>query len=74
KTNVTLGYASTVDLAQGLTAGFSCHLVGAANLTRQLLYVALTRGRAENHIYLSTSEQDPHRILSTKVSHPETAV
>lgn len=74
KTNVTLGYASTVDLAQGLTAGFSCHLVGAANLTRQLLYVALTRGRAENHIYLSTSEQDPHRVLSTKVSHPETAV
>lgn len=74
KTNVTLGYASTVDLAQGLTAGFACHLVGAANLTRQLLYVALTRGRAENHIYLSTSEQDPHRILSTKVSRPETAV
>lgn len=72
--NVTLGYASTVDLAQGLTAGFACHIVGAAAMTRQLLYVALTRGRAENHIYLSTAEQDPHRILSTKVSRPETAV
>ncbi|OBK01903.1 exonuclease V subunit alpha [Mycolicibacterium fortuitum] len=72
--DVTLGYASTVDLAQGLTAGHSCHIVGAAAMTRQLLYVALTRGRAENHIYLSTSEQDPHRILSTKVTHPETAV
>lgn len=72
--HVTLGYASTVDLAQGLTAGFSCHIVGAAAMTRQLLYVALTRGRAENHIYLSTAEQDPHRILSTKVSRPETAV
>lgn len=72
--NVTLGYASTVDLAQGLTAKFACHIVGAANLTRQLLYVALTRGRAENHIYLSTAEQDPHRILSTKATHPETAV
>lgn len=74
KENVTLGYASTVDLAQGLTAKFACHIVGAANLTRQLLYVALTRGRAENHIYLSTAEQDPHRILSTKATHPETAV
>ncbi|ETZ66899.1 AAA domain protein [Mycobacterium sp. MAC_080597_8934] len=72
--HVTLGYASTVDLAQGLTAGHSCHIVGAAAMTRQLLYVALTRGRAENHIYLSTSEQDPHRILSTKVTRPETAV
>lgn len=72
--HVTLGYASTVDLAQGLTAKFACHIVGAASLTRQLLYVALTRGRHENHIYLSTSEQDPHRILSTKATHPETAV
>lgn len=72
--HVTLGYASTVDLAQGLTAKFACHIVGAASLTRQLLYVALTRGRHENHIYLSTSEQDPHRILSTKATHPETVV
>ena len=72
--NVTLGYASTIDLAQGLTAKFACHIVGAATLTRQLLYVALTRGRAENHIYLSTSEQDPHKILSTKAIWPETAV
>lgn len=72
--HVTLGYAGTVDLAQGLTAQFGCHIVGAATLTRQLLYVALTRGRAENHIYLSTSEQDPHKIVSTKATHPETAV
>ncbi|WP_244193486.1 MobF family relaxase, partial [Mycobacterium nebraskense] len=72
--HVTLGYAATIDLAQGLTAGFAAHIVGAASLTRQLLYVALTRGRAENHIYLSTSEQDPHKILSTKATHPETAV
>ena len=72
--HVTLGYAATIDLTQGLTAGFAAHIVGAASLTRQLLYVALTRGRAENHIYLSTSEQDPHKILSTKATSPETAV
>jgi conjugative relaxase-like TrwC/TraI family protein len=72
--HVTLGYAATIDSAQGLTAGHSCHIVGAAHLTRQLLYVALTRGRVENHIYLSTAEADPHRILTPKATHPDTAV
>ena len=71
---VTLGYATTIDGAQGLTAGHSCHVVGAEHLTRQLLYVALTRGRVENHVYLSTAEDDPHRILSPKATHPDTAV
>ncbi len=73
KKHVTLGYAATIDSAQGLTAGHACHIVGAGHLTRQLLYVALTRGRIENHIYLSTAESDPHRVLSPKVTHPETA-
>ena len=74
KKHVTLGYAATIDSAQGLTAGHACHIVGAGNLTRQLLYVALTRGRIENHIYLSTAESDPHRVISPKATHPETAV
>lgn len=71
---VTLGYATTIDSAQGLTAGHSCHVVGAEHLTRQLLYVALTRGRVQNHVYLSTAEADPHRILAPKATHPDTAV
>jgi conjugative relaxase-like TrwC/TraI family protein len=71
---VTLGYATTIDGAQGLTAAYSCHVVGAEHITRQLLYVALTRGRVENHIYLSTAEDDPHRILAPKATHPDTAV
>ena len=74
KKHVTLGYAATIDSAQGLTAGHACHIVGAGTLTRQLLYVALTRGRVENHIYLSTAESDPHRVISPKATHPETAV
>lgn len=74
KTQVTLGYASTIDSAQGLTAGHACHVVGAGSLFRQLLYVAMTRGRVENHIYLSTAESDPHRVLAPKATHPETAV
>jgi hypothetical protein len=71
---VALGYATTIDGAQGLTAGYSCHVVGAEHITRQLLYVALTRGSVENHVYLSTAEDDPHRILSPKATHPDTAV
>ncbi|MEB3980213.1 relaxase domain-containing protein [Mycobacterium sp. 663a-19] len=74
KKHVTLGYAATVDLSQGITAQHGCHIVGAGNLTRQLLYVALTRGRIENHIYLSTAESDPHRVISPKATHPQTAV
>ena len=73
-TNTTLGYARTISGAQGATARHECHIVGADTLTRQQLYVALTRGKAANHIYFSTSEADPHRILAPKATHPPTAV
>lgn len=65
---------------RGLTAGGrdtmgTCHIVGSDMLTRQHLYVALTRGTDENHLYLSTAEGDPHRLLSPKATHlPDTAV
>ena len=75
----TLGYASTINAAQGMTAGHrdtegTCHIVGSDRLIRQQLYVALTRGRTENHLYVSTAEADPHRILAPKATHPQTAV
>ncbi|CQD25069.1 exonuclease V subunit alpha [Mycolicibacterium conceptionense] len=78
-TNTTLGYASTINAAQGLTAGTqkikgTCHIVATDHLTRQQLYVAGTRARDENHFYFSTSEADPHRILAPKATHPPTAV
>lgn len=72
--HVTLGYANTIDGAQGLTAGHSCHVVGAEHLSRQQLYVAMSRARVENHLYLSTAEADPHRVLAPKATHPDTAV
>lgn len=77
--HVTLGYAATIDSAQGLTAGSrtttgTCHIVGSDQLTRQHLYVAMTRGTDENHLYLSTAEADPHRLLSPKATHPDTAI
>jgi hypothetical protein len=78
-TYTTLGYASTINAAEGMTAGArdtegSCHTVISERLTRQQLYVALTRGRTENHVYGSTAEADPHRILTPKATHPPTAV
>lgn len=71
--DTTLGYARTINGAQGWTARHECHVVGTEGLTREQLYVALTRGRAENHVYFSTSEADPHRILAPKATHPPTA-
>lgn len=73
-TDTTLGYARTINGAQGWTARHECHVVGTDALTREQLYVALTRGKHENHIYFSTSEADPHRILAPKATHPPTAV
>jgi conjugative relaxase-like TrwC/TraI family protein len=49
--HVTHGYAVTVHSAQGVTAE-TTHAVLAETTSRNLLYVALTRGRAANHIYL----------------------
>lgn len=77
--HTTLGYASTINTAQGITAGGrgiegTCHTVGSDQLTRQQLYVATTRGSTENHIFFSTSEADPHRIVAPKATHPPTAV
>ncbi|MGE4361289.1 MAG: MobF family relaxase, partial [Mycolicibacterium sp.] len=77
--HVTLGYACTIDAAQGSTAGRrdtkgTCHIVGSELLTRQQLYTAMTRATDENHLYLSTAETDPHRILAPKATHPDTAV
>ena len=59
--HTTLGYASTIDSAQGVTAGGrdiegTCHIVSSDRLTRPQLYVPLTRGKHENHIYFSTAE------------------
>ncbi|MBU8820323.1 relaxase domain-containing protein [Mycolicibacterium goodii] len=77
--HVTLGYAATIDTAQGATAGTStvtgtCHIVASESLTRQKLYVAASRAKDESHIYLSTAEDDPHRVLTTKALHPDTAI
>ncbi|MFC8181590.1 MobF family relaxase [Rhodococcus sp. NPDC057297] len=69
-----LGYAGTVHSAQGSTAD-TCHVVATGDETRQLAYVALTRGRQANHIYLATaSEGDLHTAMTERGLLPPTAV
>ncbi|WP_052493337.1 MobF family relaxase [Rhodococcus sp. MEB064] len=69
-----LGYAGTVHSAQGSTAD-TCHVVATGDETRQLAYVALTRGRQENHLYLATaSEGDLHTAMTERGLLPPTAV
>jgi len=56
--HVELGYASTVHRAQGMTVEH-CHVLVHPGMTRQALYVALSRGRASNHAYVTTDGIDP---------------
>ncbi|GAA4404965.1 hypothetical protein GCM10023168_18220 [Fodinibacter luteus] len=53
--HVQLGYASTIHGAQGTTVD-TTHTVVAGTESRQGLYVALSRGRHRNHLYLSDAE------------------
>lgn len=56
--HVQLGYASTIHGAQGSTVD-TTHTVIAGTESRQGLYVALSRGRHANHLYLSDNEPAP---------------
>ncbi|WP_063002773.1 MobF family relaxase [Nocardia mikamii] len=52
--HVRLGYAMTIDSAQGTTAD-ACHTVLTDTESRNQLYVAITRGIHANHLYLPTT-------------------
>jgi conjugative relaxase-like TrwC/TraI family protein len=72
--HVQLGYASTVHSAQGLTSE-TCHVVATGSESREVLYVALTRGREANHVYLGAgSTGDPHTVLDPETLAPSTAI
>ena len=51
------GWASTIDAAQGVTVDEGL-LLARPGLDRQQLYVGLTRGRHENHVYLAPPPAD----------------
>ena len=49
---VELGYATTAHRSQGLTVDAGHSVVTRGRLTRELLYVSMTRGRLGNHAYV----------------------
>jgi hypothetical protein len=57
--NVELAYATTVHRAQGRTVD-TAHAFVSPTTTREVLYVALTRGSKSNHLYVDTHyDPDP---------------
>jgi hypothetical protein len=56
--HVELGYASTVHRAQGLTADTS-HVLADASTSRSLAYVAMTRGKESNRLYVEVDDAQP---------------
>ena len=68
-----LGYATTVHGAQGITTDTS-HSVATGSESRQLFYVAMTRGRTGNDVYLATAgDGDPHSVINPETVRPPTA-
>ncbi|TVS26983.1 hypothetical protein EKI59_09805 [Corynebacterium sanguinis] len=51
--HVQLGYAATVHRAQGATVDVTRAIIGPET-DRRGLYVAVTRGKAQNHLYVAT--------------------
>ncbi|WP_249643745.1 MobF family relaxase [Nocardia sputi] len=72
--SVRLGYATTIDSAQGITAD-TCHVALTGSESRQQLYVALTRGVHGNHAYVPTALDGAEgSFLSFAAVYPRTAV
>jgi hypothetical protein len=62
KANCELGYATTIHRAQGMTVD-AVHVLVDDTMNRQALYVALTRGRTDNLLYVPIDRiVDPHLI------------
>lgn len=55
--HLDLGYAVTAHAAQGMTVD-TAHVLVTRSMTRENLYVALTRGRSSNIAYVATDQPD----------------
>ncbi|MEV0334509.1 MobF family relaxase [Nocardia sp. NPDC050717] len=74
RAHVHLGYAATIDSAQGITAD-TCHVALSGHESRQQFYVAMTRGIHANHSYLVTALDGAEGSIYTEPAvHPRTAV
>ncbi|WP_181068542.1 MobF family relaxase [Nocardia nova] len=71
--HVRLGYAMTIDSAQGITVD-TCHTALTGNESRNQLYVAMTRGTHANHAYIpTTTDGDEHSYWSEPAVLPRTS-
>ncbi|MGR0161103.1 MobF family relaxase [Paenarthrobacter nitroguajacolicus] len=61
--SLELGYATTAHRSQGLTVDTGHTVVTPGRLTRELLYVSMTRGRHSNTAYVSENDPDEDEIL-----------
>ncbi|MBT8163712.1 MULTISPECIES: MobF family relaxase [Arthrobacter] len=66
---VELGYAATAHRSQGITVDTGHTVVTQGRLTRELLYVSMTRGRGGNYAYISENDPADHEPLGP--SHEE---
>ncbi|WP_433600382.1 MobF family relaxase [Nocardia sp. CA-135953] len=71
---VSLGYAGTIDSAQGTTSEI-CHGVLLGGESRQQLYVMATRGALANHIWIATALDGTNQsLLTERAALPRTAI
>jgi conjugative relaxase-like TrwC/TraI family protein len=66
--HLTHGYALTAHKAQGLTCD-ATFVLGSDDIYREWGYVALSRGRTDNRLYLTASDLDHDRVDDP--THPE---
>jgi ATP-dependent exoDNAse (exonuclease V) alpha subunit len=66
ESSVELGYATTAHRSQGITVDTGHTVVTPGRLTRELLYVSMTRGRVGNYAYVSESDPLEHERLSAE--------
>lgn len=77
--HITLGYATTLHAAQGITVGNSttpgaCFTVLSDKASRAMAYVGMTRGKDENHAYIyqpitGEADHEHSRVTSGAVIH-----
>jgi conjugative relaxase-like TrwC/TraI family protein len=58
--SVELGYGTTAHRSQGITVDAGHTVVTQGGLTRELLYVSMTRGRGGNYAYVSENDPSDH--------------
>lgn len=63
ETSAELGYATTAHRSQGITVDTGHTVVTQGRLTRELLYVSMTRGRSGNFAYISEGDDADHPVV-----------